>query len=389
MVSAQPAPDRAGDDGEHDVVDRHAATGRVLDPLQVVQLAGGEGDLAIAADAAIERRVGAQRPELASQGRGESRQLTAALEPAARGGRRAGAARQRAADAAQPAARAGGEQARPAGGRLGMPLPQGERPVAVLGVPQELGEHPQAGDAVREAVVDADHERGAAIGERAGDAYRPERSGVIEALGHRLSDQPHQLGAVAHLIGSGAHVVADVEPRVVDPGRGGEPQRGRRQALAGAWQVPKPRLDSVAHTLDRQRLPVRRRLDDRQLQGVAGYRVGFEPQDAGVVGAQSLQAIEVCLNGAWAQPGLPAPRGLLDGDLALHAHLLVVVDRAVELVLPGLREIDGQGAALARRQVGLQLLFAVRALDLEAVGRLAVVGGVDVTLPAFTVGSDG
>ena len=77
----------------------------------------------------------------------------------------------------------------------------GEGLVAVLGVPQQLGEHPQTGDAVREAVVDADHERGAAIGEWAGDAYRPEWSRVIEALGHRRSDQPHQLGSVAHLAG--------------------------------------------------------------------------------------------------------------------------------------------------------------------------------------------
>src|SRR5204862_5433323 len=32
---------------------------------------------------------------------------------------------------------------------------------------------------------------------------------------------------------------------------------------------------------------------------------------------------------------------LLDGDLAHHAHLLVAVDRAVELVLAGFRQIHG------------------------------------------------
>ena len=78
VVSPQPAPDRSGDHGQHDVVDRHAAAGGVLDPLQVVQLAGGERDLAVAADATIERRLGAQRPELAPQGGGERGQLAAA-----------------------------------------------------------------------------------------------------------------------------------------------------------------------------------------------------------------------------------------------------------------------------------------------------------------------
>ena len=156
--------------------------------------------------------------------------------------------------------------------------------------------------------MDADHERGAAIGEWAGDAYRPEWSRVIEALAHRRSDQLHELGSVAHLVGSGTHVVADVELRVVDPGRGGEPQGGRRQALPGAWHVPQPRLDSVAHALDRQRHAVRRRLDDRQLQGVAGYGVGFEPQDPGVVGAQSLQATQVCPMAAPARPAHAAAR---------------------------------------------------------------------------------
>ena len=190
-----------------------------------------------------------------------------------------------------------------------MPRPTDGRLTTVLGVPQQLGEHPQAGDAVRDAVVDADHERGAATLEWAGDAYGPERSRVVEALGHRHSDQPHQLGSVAHVPGNAAYVVADVELRVVDPGGGGEPHRGRRQALAGAWQVPQPRLDPVAHTLDRQRLSVRRRLDDRQLQGMAGYRVGFQPQDAGVVGAQSLQAIEVCLNGRSRGRGPGSPAG--------------------------------------------------------------------------------
>ena len=49
------------------------------------------------------------------------------------------------------------------------------------------------------------------------------------------------------------------------------------------------------------------------------------------------------------------PLASLDGDLALHAHLLVVVDRAVELVLAG-RQVRLQRAALAGRDVSLELL---------------------------------
>ena len=244
VVGPQPAPDRAGDDGEQDVVDRHAAAGRVLDPLQVVQLAGGEGDLAVAADPTIERRVGAQRPELASQGRGESGQLTAALAPAARGGGRAGAARQRAADAAQPAARAGGEQARRAGGGLGVPRAQarGSSPSS---------ESHSSWESIRRQVTPSARQWWMRITSavrpsesRAGDAYRPERSRVIEALGHRLSDQLHQLGAVAHRRGQrdGRGCGCRTPSRRPRPGR--RAARGSPPGAAGRVAGPQaaPRL---------------------------------------------------------------------------------------------------------------------------------------------------
>ena len=111
--------------------------------------------------------------------------------------------------------------------------------VAVLGVPQQLGEHPQAGDAVREAVVDADHERGAAVGERAGDVYR------TRAVACDRGARPSPLRPAASAgrgrspaPGSGADVVADVELRVVDPGRGGEPQAGSAPGAAGRGAGP-------------------------------------------------------------------------------------------------------------------------------------------------------
>ena len=80
---------------------------------------------------------------------------------------------------------------------------------------------------------------------------------------------------------------------------------------------------------------------------------------------------------------------LLNGDLALHAELLVVADRAVELVLARLREVHAEHALLSRREIRLELLFAVRPLDLEAVHGLPVVGHVERDLPALTFGSDG
>src|SRR5262249_40380520 len=66
--------------------------------------------------------------------------------------------------------------------------------------------------------------------------------------------------------------------------------------------------------------------------------------------------------------------GLLNCDLALHAQLLVVADRAVELVLARLRQVHAEHAALPRREIRLELFIAVRPLDLEAVHRLPVVG---------------
>src|SRR5262249_30793620 len=59
---------------------------------------------------------------------------------------------------------------------------------------------------------------------------------------------------------------------------------------------------------------------------------------------------------------------LVDGDLALHAHLLVVGDRAVELVVARL-QVHRQCPALARRHVPLDLLVVTGGdvLDLERV----------------------
>ncbi len=288
VVSPKPAPDRPRHHGQQDVVDRHPAPCGVLDPLQVVQLAGGEGDLAIAADSPVERRIGPQRPQLASQRSRQCRQLAPGLTPAPRRDRRTGTARQGAADPAQPGCSAGDEQLRPSGRGLRLPLFGRTLHDALVHVPEQLGEHPQTGDPVRQAVVDANHQHRLPVLARARDVDAPQRPGMVQALGHHPPNEAHQRRPVRDRLGCQPDVIPDLEALVVHPRRRGNSQWGGRQPLPGSGHGPKPRLYPAAQALHGQRLPVGRRVDDHQLQRVSGDRVGLEPQDAGVVGAQSL-----------------------------------------------------------------------------------------------------
>src|SRR5262249_57637060 len=61
-------------------------------------------------------------------------------------------------------------------------------------------------------------------------------------------------------------------------------------------------------------------------------------------------------SGAWLPSNDSGVSGHFDRDLALHAQLLVVVDRAVELVLARL-QIDRQVSALSRGNPPLALLL--------------------------------
>src|SRR6476646_5929490 len=81
---------------------------------------------------------------------------------------------------------------------------------------------------------------------------------------------------------------------------------------------------------------------------------------------------------------------LLDRDLALHAHLLVIGDRAVELVLPG-SQVDLERAALAGRDIPLELLVVpwCDVLDLERVRHLTVVLHVEADLARLDGGVGG
>src|SRR5687768_16183272 len=75
-------------------------------------------------------------------------------------------------------------------------------------------------------------------------------------------------------------------------------------------------------------------------------------------------------------------RPLLDGDGPLHALLAVVSDRAVHRVVAGL-EVDRQRTRVAGRQVLWKLLLDPVALDLEVVGRVAVVGHLEDHRPGL------
>src|SRR5262249_51546932 len=79
-------------------------------------------------------------------------------------------------------------------------------------------------------------------------------------------------------------------------------------------------------------------------------------------------------SGAWLPSNDSGVSGHFDRDLALHAQLLVVVDRAVELVLARL-QIDRQVSALSGGNAPLELLIVAgsHVLDLERMRRLAIV----------------
>ena len=119
-----------------------------------------------------------------------------------------------------------------------------EGSLRVVAVPEELGEHPQSRDPVREAVVDPDHERGPPAIVRAHDVHAPERPLVVESLGHHLAHEPDQGLAIADRLRREAHVAPDVETLVVDPRgaprREGEWARGAGALAEGRRGAPRP-----------------------------------------------------------------------------------------------------------------------------------------------------
>ena len=233
----------------------------MLDRLQAGQGEGAPGDLAAGTDVAVERRV-RSRAELAANRAGHASNARAA--------RRLGRPLRRAAGAA--AGRAARRRGR-GGASLGR------------GVPEQLAEHADGGDAVGHGVVDAADQGGAASGERH-HVDPPQRPRVVQALGEQLAGQHSQLGAVQRVA---VRDLRDVpgEVRVgIYPGGGG---RGR---IVHSPAQPGQRLDALAdalaQALDVERAALVIRAQHQHLAGVALDRVGLQAQDLGVVEAELL-----------------------------------------------------------------------------------------------------
>jgi hypothetical protein len=125
---------------------------------------------------------------------------------------------------------------------------------------------------------------------RIDQVHPPQRAGVVEALGHQLGGDLVQSLHVDHPLRLvAANVLADVERRVVHPGRPGEAQRHHFDALAAAPDPPQPRLDVAPQILDLERASAGRGLEDDDLARVAGDRGRFEPEDLGVIEAEAIE----------------------------------------------------------------------------------------------------
>src|SRR4051794_41308772 len=96
----------------------------MLDPLEVGEAAGRKGELPVAADAAVECRVGAERPQLPAKRGGQRGQITAGVPPAPWRDPGPRAAGHGAAEGAHTAADAPGEEP---GGPRPRPRPPGGR----------------------------------------------------------------------------------------------------------------------------------------------------------------------------------------------------------------------------------------------------------------------
>ena len=169
------------------------------------------------------------------------------------------------------------------------------------------GEHPQGGDAVRQAVMDPDHERRAPVVDRADDVHAPERSQVVEALGHRLAREA-AISSARSSTGSeaSADVVADVEARRRRPRRASRGAAGWRPG-AGALAVG-PRGGTRPGRTSRSTVtgcPSRAGSTITSFRVWPGDRLGLEPQDAGVVGAEPLHH-RVYRRSGWRGEAAPA-----------------------------------------------------------------------------------
>jgi hypothetical protein len=244
---------RAGDDREHDVVDRAAE--RVLDRLEIREVAVDPGEPAVRPDAHVQRRRRrTAQPSLGDRGQAADRLRPGGDGPlgvADRAGRRAG-------QVDGPGSTLGhrvGEQHRP--GRLGPRDPRlGRRRGGRIGVEVEQhGREVDARDPVHERVVGLADQREAPVVHAVDQPQLPQRLRPVEPLREDPAGQPPQLGLARRLRQRRvADVIAGVEVRVVDPHRPALHERRERQLLAVARHESEPALELGDEVVVRRRL---------------------------------------------------------------------------------------------------------------------------------------
>ena len=138
------------------------------------------------------------------------------------------------------------------------------------------------------------HEGDVTVLERVEQIDCPQWMRAIESLLHHARvDAPQVVIREAPRDWDGAHVAAPVESRVVHPGR---PALGAHLQPAPQSRGPlDPRGDARAKRLDIWPGLVGGRIEDRDLEGVAGDGLGLHPQDGEVVVTKRLRHRSGCL----------------------------------------------------------------------------------------------
>ena len=302
MPGHQPAAQTAGDGGQDDVVDGAAV--QVTDGAVVGQLGVDRHDPALLAVGADERAlVGGPAPGHSSD------DATGGL----RGG--VGGAQQRRGTGADGVggdlAGAQGVAQRTDGQAAGRRSPARGPLVAAQAL--DLGalveQHlPQVdgGHAVHERLVGLRQHRDAAVGEALDEVDLPQRLGAVQRTGDDAGDQLAQLleAAGARQCGA-AYVVAEVEVRVVDPDRVGQPAGD----LLDLLPVARHERDPVTDQLDQLVVVEARvaRVEDLDRGVVHGRRRRLLGQEGEVPGPEPLAHRVPFVIG----PGSPSPDPLL------------------------------------------------------------------------------
>ncbi len=149
-------------------------------------------------------------------------------------------------------------------------------------IPQNLVQEANACDAIGHGVMDSDGDCFAAVGKRPDHIECPQRSSAVEVLGHQFADRFPQVGPRnAVRCRAPADVVADVEFAGLDP-----PRLGPRgvDALGRARLRREPLRHCRLEGID---VVGPRRLEDDELQGVAGDDGRFDLENVGVVASRS------------------------------------------------------------------------------------------------------